>query len=231
MPHRMTLERFSRLARFLGAVFAAVVHPIAWPAWAIERLVQRRSSDWQFSAYSATPYLSTLAMAGTICVMSKLPLLQIVGIYILFALELLGIWLCIAIFSGNRQSAFWVLLIHHGKRKVAQSSREVFVSTYSIYCSGIAFLYTTYFFAIAHYAVHSYDALNYDGVRSGSAFQLLWQFLYFSIVTITAFGHGKLMPASAIGEALSGLEMLIGLFLVLFLFGGFAAYHVGRLKR
>lgn len=227
----MLIESLSRTARLIGGLCAAIVHPIAWPGWTIERLVQSRRANWEFSPYSATPYFVVLGVGSTLCALSGPFFIQIVGLYVLFAMELLAIWICLAIFSGNPESAPWVLLLHHGNRTFTRPPDDLFASSHAIYSAGVAFLYTAYFFAVTTHVVYSHDNASYENVRPGSIIEVFWQFLYFSVVTITSFGHGKIMPKSFLAEALSGLELLLGLFLVLFLFGGFASYHVGRLKR
>lgn len=72
------------------------------------------------------------------------------------------------------------------------------------------------FWAILYYAIYSLNPAAFNGVgplvlESGeSNKQLLFNFIYYSFVTLTTLGYGDLTPVSGIARALSYLEAITG---------------------
>lgn len=222
-------KRAPQLVRLVAIGMAAFIHPIAWPGWTIEALVRRWKPGWEFNSFSATPYFITLTLLSSLALLSRNSLVGFVGAYIMTAMEVLCLWLSVAIAVGRRGSVR-NLLSEFGRRGPSLDGQKVLLTPTGLYAGTIAYAFTVYYFAFMSSLLHSADPGAYQGVAEGLSVRQLWQFLYFSVITISTLGYGDILPTSMTAQALTMAEVGLGLFFVVFLFGGFVSYHVAQLS-
>jgi hypothetical protein len=212
----------------MATLFAAIIHPIAWPAWLIEWLVSRRRPGWQFSPWSATPYLSTVALASAAGVTIGTALTAGVGIYLLTAMEALCLWICVAVAIG-RPGATYSLLTRYGRRR-ARIPTTMF-SRATLYMGVVSYGYTMFYFGILDSLLFRAEPTSFAGVEATTPWGVAWQFLYYSTITIATVGYGDITPKRPLSQAVAACEVLIGMFFALFLFAAFVSFHVNRVSK
>jgi hypothetical protein len=72
---------------------------------------------------------------------------------------------------------------------------------------------------------------SFSGEISGSAFQQLHDFLYYSFVTLTTLGYGEITPIRATARALATLEAVLGQFYIATLVAGLVAAYITRTQQ
>jgi hypothetical protein len=72
---------------------------------------------------------------------------------------------------------------------------------------------------------------SFSGQISGSAFQQLQNFLYYSFVTLTTLGYGEITPVGVTARALATLEAIFGQFYIATLVAGLVAAYITRTQR
>jgi hypothetical protein len=96
---------------------------------------------------------------------------------------------------------------------------------------GVTYLYTIYAFACFSQIVFRVKPESFVGIDAIHPIHQLWEFLFYSVVTVTTLGYGDISPDIFASEFLSVIEVLIGVLIVIFLFGSLVSYHVNRLQR
>lgn len=119
----------------VAATIAAIfIHPIAWPAWGIQRIIGQRIPDWEFNHFTATPYFLGVGIAATLLAATGDTLPIIVALYLTIAMELVGLWASLDV-SFGRSGLALRLLEALGKRK-RTTQRERFLSVRVGFTSG-----------------------------------------------------------------------------------------------
>lgn len=93
----------------------------------------------------------------------------------------------------------------------------------------VAYVFTAYYFAFTALLLHLQVPLSYRGVVEADPYGQLWQFVYYSVVTISTLGYGDIVPNSPTTQVLAILEVGLGQFFMLFLFGAFVSFHIARI--
>ena len=66
----------------------------------------------------------------------------------------------------------------------------------ALYIGAVSYAYTIYAFALYGLMLHRLDPDSYKGIQATSAIVEMWEFLYYSVVTITTLGYGDINPES-----------------------------------
>ncbi len=69
---------------------------------------------------------------------------------------------------------------------------------------------------------------SFGGQITGSPYQQLQDFLYYSFVTLTSLGYGDITPVGATARALSTLEVIFGQFYIAILVAALVANYLSR---
>lgn len=72
---------------------------------------------------------------------------------------------------------------------------------------------------------------SFGGQITGSTYQQLQDFLYYSVVTLTSLGYGDILPVGATARALSALEVIFGQFYIAILVAALVANYLSRRER
>jgi hypothetical protein len=217
------------LGRFCAAVVASLIIPIALPAWTIERIVNHYKPGWNFGPFTATPYFLTLTLLSSLASLYLGTFWIALATYVMTAMQLLTVWLCISIALG-RPGDIYIWLREFGRRKRVLPKSHVLLTPTSLYVGIISYGYTIYFFAYINFIIHRFSPDSFGGVTATAPVATLWTFVYYSTITITTLGYGDIVPKSSIAQAVTVIELLAGFFFVVFLFGAYVSYQVGKLR-
>lgn len=216
------------MLRSLTYLAAAFINPIAWPAWFIEFVMSRRWPGWQFGTFTGTPYFIMLVLLSTAALISGSAAGVCTGVYLLSALELLGLWICADLASGTSGAALRTVQLLGRRRRITRPG-DIIVGPRGLYMSAATFLMTIYWFAGLSYSAEFFFPGSYSGNISVDLTDRLWDFCYLSVVTISTLGYGDIVPRTNLTRALSGLEALLGMFFTIFLFGSYVSYQMSKL--
>lgn len=222
-------SRLTSTWRVILFITALPFHPIRWPTVLIEMIVNRWSSDWVFGPFSATPYFLLISGLSAYAVVYWGFWYRVAGLYFLTAMEFLALWNCLAIATGNRGGVFQQLK-QYTWRSHREISKQPIFGVRSLYMGIVSYGFTVFYFGIANLFVYRLDAKAFCGLNSTLPLGTAWEFLYYSVVTITTLGYGDISPKKFWSQALTVAEVALGLFFVLFLFGAFVSFHVNQLS-
>jgi hypothetical protein len=214
----------------VGGALASFINPIAWPGWLVEWIVRRVRPGWAFDQYSATPYFLAISLVATKAIVSGGTLGNWLGVYLLSAMELLALWICVTVSIG-RPGLYFGLLRRFGRRSRRVTPNRPLFGVPTLYMGVVSYGFTIYCFGLLYFVVNRLDGQAFSGVARLTSLQSVWQFWYFSAVTITTLGYGDIAPRTFTSQLLAVIEVLLGLFFVLFLFGAFVSFHVGRISK
>jgi hypothetical protein len=226
----MNLDKY-RFRRVFAATAAIMIHPVAWPGWIIEGVVHRWHPEWEFDSYTGTPYFVVVMTFATAGLVSENAIWIGVAAYIISATEILALWLCLTIALG-RSGAARKWLSEFGRRRKQVTDGTVLLNSTALYVGVIAYLFTIYFFACAAFILNWISPSSYGGSginAAATALRRLWDFFYFSVVTIATVGYGDMYPVSATAKLFAVLEIGVGIFFIVFLFGTYASHRVSEL--
>jgi len=214
--------------RIFLLVLVALIQPIAWPAWGVERIVRIKYKNWQFWTYSAIPYFFVLAIVCSIALLWLSPTWGWVSLYPMTAMLVVSLWACIAVGVG-RVSNILLALLKFTKRDFNEHRRGLLFGLTTLYVSLITYLYIVYYFAFLGMLLHKSGVSTYAGITAQSQLEMLWLFIYYSTVTITTLGYGDIHPLAFWGQLATALEVLLGVSMMAFIFGGFVSIHINKL--
>lgn len=215
-----TLIAFARL-------FAAIIWLIALPGWGIERLVRRFwKPDWYFDLSTATLYFLVAALGSAVGVIwGSIPVATI-GLYPPTAMEMYALWYCVTIAMGRPGMAY-SLMKKYGKRPNIKQEAPLF-SKSTLYIAGVSYCYTIFYFGVLNYFLFRMIECAFQGIQGQSPLARAWEFFYYSTVTIMTLGYGDIVPKHFLSQFLTVVELFIGLFFALFVFGAFVSFYVDR---
>ena len=72
---------------------------------------------------------------------------------------------------------------------------------------------------------------SFSGRISGTAFNQLQDFMYYSFVTLTTLGYGDIVPVKAAARALATFEAIVGQFYIAILVAGLVAAYMTRTQQ
>jgi hypothetical protein len=208
---------------------ASLIIPIALPAWTIERIVNHFKPGWHFSPFTATLYFLTLTLLSSLAALYLGTFWIAIATYVMTAMQVLAVWLCVSIALG-RPGDIYMWLMEFGRRKHASPKRHVLLTPASLYIGIISYGFTIYFFAFIDFIIHSFSPGSFSGVKDTTPIATLWTFTYYSTVTITTLGYGDIVPKTLTAQAATVIELFAGFFFVVFLFGAFVSYQIGKLR-
>lgn len=219
----------SRRGRLPAILAAMVIHPIAWPGSLIEKLVRIWIPAWEFNVYTATPYFLILTTIGAGAIVSDSGPLAFFGVYILSAIELLALWTCLTIAIGISGTAMlWLNVL--GKRVTQVADRQIVLTPRAFYGGFVAFGFTAFYFASLATFIEWLTPNSYLGLRTQHGVERLLELFYFSVVTIVTLGYGDIVPVGVGARLLVVLEVAVGIFFIVFLFGTFTSYRVNQIS-
>jgi hypothetical protein len=205
-----------------------LIVPIALPGWLLEHTYRKISKRfWEFNIWSGTVYILCLVGFALFMLFSSMFLAQILGIYIFSALEMLGIFTCATIPLGN-VGGYKSIIGQLARRSPKPQVRTKSTGMGAIWIAITSYLYTAFYFAILGYFMYTLDNALYVGVQGQSHFEILFDFIYFSYVSISTFGFTAISPAAIPSKLSYMAEVTIGLFFMLFIFSLIANHLMSR---
>jgi hypothetical protein len=218
-----------RVAKIISSGLAGLIHPIAWPGWLIELIVRQRFPDWEFNVYTSTPYFLCLLSLATFGLLSGNSIMMGAAMYVVAAMELLALWICLT-YSLGRSGLARRWFRNLGRRRWQIADGEVTLSSASLYGGIVGYVFTIYFFACVEFLVEYVAPNSYAGLKSQNGVHRLWELFYFSVVTIATVGYGDIVPNGVLAQCAVVSEIFLGFFFVVFLFGTFISYRVTQLS-
>ncbi len=205
---------------------AFFIVPIAIIGWTIEKVISKiRKKEWQFDVYSAIPFFLGYVVLSFYLLTYGGYFLKFVGIYIITAMQALSFALSIAIILGTESDLLKGLKLY-GKRDL-RPTKTTF--TFSGLVIGLfAFLFSIYFFSCLYFFINSILANQFSGVVKGNVLVTFFDFFYFSFATITTSGS-TISPLTILPKIFVMIEVIIGLFYLVFLFGAFLSIHISKI--
>lgn len=183
-------------------------------------------NEWKVTPFTLTGYFLVLAALSSFALLYMDNVWWIVGAYIMTAILIESLWKCVLLILGHQ-----AIIYPRYKPKYLpdDKSRRLLTST-ALYMGVVAYGYSVYYFGYINLMTYKMimDS-SFKGVADTSAIELLWQFVYYSAVTITTLGYSDIRPISFFTQAVTILEVIFGIFFIVFLFGTFLSYHVNRL--
>jgi hypothetical protein len=148
--------------------------------------------------------------------------LHVVLLYVLIATETEAVWKGVLLASGRPAMIFNRT---PGDDRMLPSPKSLFLGVGGYGCTILCFASLAFFLHVSKLA-------EYSGIKcaSGLNFACWWQFFYFSATTITTIGLSDIRPASLLSQALALLEIALGLFFLVFVFGTFISIQTMRKK-
>jgi len=205
-----------------------IVVPIAAPGWAIENVVRRlreKEADWQFRTIVGGVYVLTWIAVGLLLTLAHPVWLKLLGLYILLAVEVLGIVLCAVIILGNSagmQTRFSRLA--RRRRPIEGWDR---LGSKSIYTALGAFLFSPCFFGALLYVLQDLSLTTYSGIKLGDSGEL-FEFVYMSFVAIVTLNFTDVTPIGPLAKSLFVIQFALGLAFSLLVFSLFVDQLVRR---
>lgn len=202
----------------LLTIISWFIVPIAAPAWLLEGVYRRLSKRfWEFNVWSGTFYILFLVGLATVLSFAASLALRVVALYIFTTLEVLGIFLCATVPFGNI-GGYVVVIRHLARRKPKPETTVVRLSRSAIWTALTSYFYTAFYFGILNYFLYSINSSLYTGVQGETPVEILFDFIYFSYISMTTFGFTALSPAAIPSKIIYMVEVAIGLFFMLFIF-------------
>lgn len=213
---RAAYDSLSTGMRVTIAVFLVIAIPLAAPAWAIERLIRKWwSSDFEFRAFSATPYFVCVTIAATVAIVAtRLFVAQVIAMYLLADMELVCLATCTAIALVN-PGRVQTLLRNVSRRTF--SPRVITVGRTTIYMAIVSAAYSVWFFGALSFILWQADHTYFGGVSEPSPrVYVFWQFLQNSFLAITN-SNNTLSAERFLSQLVDDSELIVGIFLLVFL--------------
>ncbi len=212
---RAAYRNLSRTMRTLVVLLGIIIAPVAVPAWTLERVIRRWRPDFEFGTFSSTPYFVLVVLIATVgLIASPTNAIGFVSLYVLFILELVSLSVCatIAIISPGRLQVL--------NRTVARrtfSPQAVTANRTTIYSAIVSAGYAVFFYGAVSYVLWQGNHSFFGRVSAHSATPyIFWQFMQNSFLIITNAGP-TLTPQRFLSELIRDVELIVGIFLLVFL--------------
>jgi hypothetical protein len=195
------------------------IAPIAAPAWLAESIVRRRRGKfWEFDMWSGTFYLLGIVAAGLVLLASRTMMLRFLGLYVLTAVELLGLLVVGALPAG--QFAGYASSLKAAARRRAASApayTERTAIAQPLWAALTAYLYTTVYFAICGRLAFEVNHQAFAGISRGGHVMMLFEFYYTTFVSMVTLGYvPNVTPTVPVTQVLYMIQFAVSLgFLVL----------------
>ena len=92
----------------------------------------------------------------------------------------------------------------------------------------MSFGYSAFYFGVLGYFIFAKDGASYIGVQGNSPVEVLFNFIYFSFVSITSLSSTEITPSSFLTKTIHMFEISLGIFFTLFIFSLFANQLMNR---
>lgn len=215
------------MAKIAQAV-AYFIYPLALPGWAIERLLSKNHPGWHFSVQSAPFYFAPVVIASTIACLYGNRWVQLIGLYYIFACYLVALWLTLAI-AFIRPGRLLMLLRIFGKRGPLNVSTAHLLKPTMFLASLIAYLYFIYGFGVTALVIQRNDPTAFHGITAITPLSSLFEFLYFSLITMATVGFGDIYPVTPLARLVTMVHIVLSIYVTFFLLGAFVSFRVNML--
>jgi len=203
---------------------------IDFPVMLIESGLRKRRPTWEVNPFLLTPYYLMVTFFASIALVCRAKItLIILCIFLMVAMELQATWKC-ALLSLGRPAIIYPKRIGLKKAERLSGGRELLTKT-AFYIGISAFAYSIYFFSYLFLFIFTIDDSSFQGIRTFSRIGQLWDFIYFSFITITTVGYGDIYPVSFIARSFVIIENIMGIFFIVFLFTIFISFHTQGLQK
>jgi hypothetical protein len=156
-------------------------------------------------------------IATTVIVATRFATAQAFAMYLLSDLELLALATCAAIAVVN-PGRIQEVLRAVTRRERAFRPQVIVANRTTIYIAIIFRYYSMWFFASLSFVLWQSDHTYFSGVSgSSSRLFIFWQFVQNSFLTITN-SNNNLNPKRFLSQLSSDVELMVGIFLLVFLF-------------
>lgn len=218
MPAPQPLTRAMRAVQY-------ILYPIAAPAWIAERIYRRATrTDWEFKTFwSGTIYILGIFLAGSVLVLSHSPFLRIIGLYMLFAMELLALAIAAAVPVGSR-AGYKALLREVARRQQKHDDpHSPSITAGSIYSSVLCYGFTIYFLGALAYLFETGGLARFAGSIDRVGIDSLIDFVYSSFVWMVTLGFGDVTPITLGAKVICACAFAVGLLFNILIFSLFVA--------
>ena len=182
--------------------------------WLIEGAYRKiTGKPWQFDVFTGGIYAFLLVVIAILMLFSSALALRAFSLYIFTALELIGIVACTTVVAGNWRG--YKSTLRQLARRSPYAGREEPLDISDIWVAITSYLYTAFYFAVIGYFIYLLDCTSYAGVRSQTIYELLFDFTYFSYVSMAALGYTEITPASIPTKLIYMAEITMGLLFTL----------------
>jgi hypothetical protein len=226
-PYWESLRRTNVPSTFMEAaseVLSWIVVPIAAPAWAFEALIHRykKAEDFEFGGNYGTPYMAMIFLAGVTLLLRQQLWLHLIGLYILFMVEVLAIAVAAVIPIGGR-SRYYRRFLELARRRFPHTSHRDISAPRSILLAVGAYAYNAFFFGVAAYSIGTLEPTAFTHAPQAAGYGSFTFYVYSSFVWVITLGYAEMLPSSGLARTLCIGAFGTGLMFNLLIFSHIAA--------
>lgn len=212
------------------SILAKINYIIDFPALLIEEIIRRIKPGWEWTPFSLIPYYLLMVLFPSYILVSHDNIGLIVFCFSLMTIiELEAFWKCVLLALGRRA------IMHPSQIGLTSIKRptggRILLTKTSFFVAVAAFGFSIYYFAFLFLIAFKIDRYSFYGIKLTTGIENLWDFFYFSFITITTIGYGDIYPVSILARCFVILENIVGIFFIVFFFTIIVAYHFEYLQK
>lgn len=156
-------------------------------------------------------------------------LVSILGLFVVGLPQIMSniLWIKVVVVLAMIKSFFIVRLSFNQLSKIIGQSHLL---SHVLVLFGLLITLIVLSFALDYLAIYLFDNESFKIGKIGhdSTFALLFEFLYFSLITFSSVGFGDVVPLSIEGKILTMLEIVLRFFVLVFGIANINRIHVGE---